>query len=129
MAYTFTEKTGEVGASLFGGLANDANHQAMTGVTASGPQMKDATASPVISPATVATNATTTLTVPNNAATVTIITATNTINISESDNTVATNYVTLPVGTPLTLDVARCANLYLKANTGSATVSFFFGVV
>jgi hypothetical protein len=131
-AYTFTQKveiTEPQAESNFGSLVNDANHNAMTGVLGAGPQTVDISGTPVVSPATVSNSAVTTLTIPNNASQVTFIATTNTINISEADATVASKYFTIPTGVAITLDVSRCANLYLKANTGSATLSFWFNVV
>lgn len=130
--YTFTKKVAPVEPgqlSNFGGITVDANRVAMTGATASGPQTSDATGTPLTSPLTVSNSAVTTVNVPLNAYKVTLITATNTLNISEADSTVASKYFTLPVGTVLEIETAQCSVLYLKANTGSATVSFFFSVV
>lgn len=130
--YTFTKKTPptEPGQeNWFSNLAVDAAHVALTGVTGAGPQTADGTATPLTSPLTVSNTAVTTLIVPDNAAQVTLIAATNTINISEADSSVASKYFTIPVNTPVTLDVARTHELYLEANTGAATVSFWFNVI
>jgi hypothetical protein len=132
MSYTFATKNTPVDPneeSNMGSLQTDANHNAMTGVVGSGPQMTDATGTPQKSPLTVATNAVTTLVVPVNAAKVTFQAATNTVNVSESDATVATKYFTLSTASAVTIDVARCSTLYLEANSGSSTLSFFFTVV
>ena len=130
MAYTFLTKVAptEPGEEdNFGGLTVDGNHQAMS--YGAGPQMSDATASPQTSPLTVSNSSATTLLVPTNAVKLTIVTLTNTLNISESVSAVSSKYFTLPVGTVLSIDVSRCSTLYLEANTGSATVSFFFTIV
>ena len=130
--YTFTQKTApsEPGQeSNFGGLAVDANHIGMTGALGAGPQTADATGTPLTSPLTVSNSAVTTLLVPANAVQLNLIAATNTVNISEADATVASKYFTIPDGAQITIDISRCSTLYLKANTGSATVSFWFNVV
>lgn len=130
--YTFLQKSqpSEPGQlSNFGGLVNDANHNALTGVTGNGIQTQDITGTPQTSPLTVSNSVVTTLLIPLNATQLTLIATTNSINISEADATVATKYFTLPTATLLTVPVARTSTLYLKANTGASTVSFFFEVV
>ena len=125
--YTFSEKVESVDPnpeSNFGGLVNDANHNAMTGVTGAGPQTTDISGSPVTSPATVSTG--TTLTVPLNAAQVTLI---SNVGINISELAALTDYFTLPASTLLTIDVTRCSKLYLSSTAGNATVSFYFNVV
>lgn len=131
MAYTFTTKGTPSGSqtSYFGNLTIDAAHVGMTGVVGAGPQTQDASGTPVVSPATVSNTAVTTLNIPQNAAQLYVIAATNTVNISEADATVATNYFTIPTGAMIEIDVTRCAVLYLKANTGASTLSFYFNVV
>lgn len=132
MAYTFTQKTpatepGE--ENNFGGIATDGNRVAMTGAIGAGPQTVDATASPQSSPLSVATNSVTTLKVPANAVQVNFLASSNSVNISEADNTVASKYFTVPTGVQTTVDVARCASLFMEANTGTSTLSFWFNVV
>lgn len=130
--YTFSTKTppAEPGQeSNFSNLSVDAAHVALTGVTGAGPQTADATGTPQTSPLTVSNTAVTTLLIPVNAAQVNFIAATNTVNISEADSTVAAKYVTIPDGVQVTMDVTRCSTLYLMANTGAATVSFWFNVI
>lgn len=132
MAYTFATKTPPVEPGQednFGGLVVDANHMAMTGATGAGPQTADATGTPNTSPLTVANNAITTLLIPLNAVRVNFVAATNTVNVSEADPTVATKYFTIPTGVQIAVDVARCSTLYLEANTGSSTLSFWFDVI
>lgn len=132
MSYTFTQKSGPVAglpASNFGSLANDANRNAMAGVLGGGPSTSDATGTPQTSPISVSSSAVTTLVIPLNAAQVNIFTTTNTINVSEADSSVASKYFTIPTGVQVTIDTARCGVLYLKANTGAATVSFWFNTV
>ncbi len=127
MAFTFVQKTPpSVGASNFGGLVNDGNHNAMSGAIGSGIQTTDATASPVASPATVTTG--TTITVPLNATSVTIYSSA-ALRISETSTTMSTSYFAIPATTVMTIDVARMASFYLKQDSGSCTVQFFFAVV
>jgi hypothetical protein len=130
--YTFTTKTqptepGQL--SNFGGIVNDANRIGMTGATGAGMQCVDISGTPVVSPATVSNSAPTTLTIPLNAVQVTFLATTNTVNISESSATVADHYMTIPTGTQVSVDCARQKVMYLQANTGAATLSFFFKVV
>jgi len=128
--YTFVQKAPAVEPgqeSLFGNMVNDGSHNAM--LIGAGPQTVDISASPIVSPATISNTGVTTLTVPLNAAQVSFLATSNSVNISESDDTVATNYFTIPTGTQVTVDVTRVSKLYLKANAGSATLSFYFNVV
>lgn len=130
--YTFTQKVAptEPGQeSLFGNLRNDASRNALTGVVANGPQTVDISASPIVSPATVSNSAVTTLTIPLNAVQVNFLAITNTINVSEADATVASKYFTIPTGVQITVPVALTKVLYLEANTGSATLSFWFDII
>lgn len=130
--YTFSQKAAAVepgSESLFGGLRNDGNHNAMTGALGNGPQTVDISGTPIVSPATISNSAVTTLTIPLNAVAVNFLATTNTVNISESDNTVAGHYFTIPTGTQITVDVGLTSVLYLKANTGASTLSFWFSVV
>lgn len=130
--YTFTQKIAPVEPgqeNLFGNLRNDASRNALSGAVANGPQTVDISASPIVSPATVSNSAVTTLTIPLNAVRVNFLATTNTVNISESDNTVAGHYFTIPTGVQVSVDVALTSVLYLKANTGSSTLSFYFDIV
>lgn len=130
--YTFVQKTEltEPGAeSNFGGLVNDANHNALTGYSGNGPQTVDISASPVTSPATVSNSSVTTLTTPLNAMDLNLLCTTNTVNISEADATVQSKYFTVPTGTQITIPVARVKALYLEANSGNSTVSFWYSIV
>lgn len=130
--YTFTQKKApsEPGQlDNLGGAVNDANHNAMTGVLGAGPQTVDASGTPLVSPITVSSSAVTTLNVPLNAAELVLFATTNTVNISESNSSVTSNYFTIPTGVQVVVDVGRTAVLYLEANTGSATVSFYFNVL
>jgi len=130
--FTFTPKTPPVEPGQLdnlGGAVNDANHNALTGVLGSGPQTVDISATPIVSPATISNVAVTTLTIPLNAAQVTFLATTNTVNVSESTAAVTSNYFTIPVGTQVTVDVSRVSKLYLEANTGASTLSFFFNII
>lgn len=129
--YTFTQKSqpslpGQL--SNFGNLRNDASRNALT-VTANGPQTVDISGSPVTSPATVSNSAVTTLTIPLNAIRVNFLATTNTVNVSESIAAVTSNYFTIPTGVQVAVDVALTSVLYLKANTGASTLSFWFDIV
>jgi hypothetical protein len=113
----------------FGNLSVDASHNPLAGVTGSGIQTVDISATPVVSPATVSNTVTTTLSIPLNAAQVTLLAATNGVNVSESDPNVATSYAAIPVGIPVTLDCTRLAKLFLKGNTAASTLSFWFTII
>jgi hypothetical protein len=108
----------------FGGLVNDGNRNAMTGVVGSTFQTQDATGTPVTSPATV--NTTQTLVVPQNAVSVLIASVTNAVQVSEDSTQSA--FFTLPAGNPQWFDCARQQNIYLKTG-GSTVVSFMFKLV
>ena len=128
--FTFTQKaqpTEPQQLSNFGSLSVDGSHNPIP--FGSGIQTVDISGSPIVSPATVSNASATTLTTPLNAGFINIITATNTLNISEADATVATKYITIPVGVIVQLPVTRVNTLYLKANTGAATVSFWYTVI
>lgn len=130
--YTFTMKAApaEPGQeNLFGNLRNDGSRNAMSGALGNGPQTVDISASPIVSPATVSNSAVTTLTIPLNAVRVNFLATTNTVNISESDKDVAGHYFTIPTGVQVSVDVGLTSLLYLKANTGSSTLSFYFDTV
>jgi hypothetical protein len=125
MGYTF--KTYQTPNNL-GPLAMDANKQAIQ--IAAGIQTQDAAGTPVVSPLAVPSGAPTTLSIPKAAVNLCVLPLTNSINISESDPTVATNYLTAPVGAITKIPCVRMATIYLKANTGPATgTSFWFEMV
>lgn len=124
MAYTAPTMKSKNSPNNFGGLRNDGNKIALTGLVGNYIQTIDATGTPQNSPLTV--NTTATLVIPQAAALVTICSTTNPVQISE-DSTM-TAYFTLPAGVPFTFDVANQQNLYLK--TGSSTVvSFVFNMI
>lgn len=128
--YTFTQKTPPAEPSQesnFSGQPVDANHMALN--YGSGPQTADISGTPVTSPATVSNSAVTTLTTPLNAVQLNLVATTNTVNVSEADSTVASKYFTIPTGVVVTVDVSRTSVLYLKANTGAASVSFWYNVI
>ena|SRR5882757_5331672 len=118
---TVTLKT-KADPSNFGGLVNDGNRNAMQ--FGNWPQTSDATASPVTSPVTVTTG--TILTIPNNAAQI-VISSSAALRISELSD--VSTYFVLPANTLLTIDIARLGLLYLKQDSGSCTVQFYFSVV
>lgn len=129
--YTFSQKPqpAEPGQlSNFGNLRNDASRNALT-VTANGPQTVDISGTPIVSPATVSNSAVTILTIPLNAIRVNFLPTTNTVNVSEADATVATKYFTIPTGVTTSVDIALTSVLYLKANTGASTLSFWFDTI
>ena len=129
--YTFTQKAAPVEPgqeSLFGNLRNDGSRNAMSTV-GNGPQTVDISGSPVSSPATVSNIAVTTLTIPLNAIRVNFLATTNTVNVSESVAAVTSKYFTIPTGVQVSVDVALTSVLYLEANTGAATLSFWFDTV
>ena len=131
-AYTFAQRTSPTypgQLNNLGGLVTDGNHVGMTGYTGAGIQTVDISSTPVVSPATISNSGVTTLTIPYNAVAVNFLAVTNTVNISESTAAVTSNYFTLPTGTLVSIDVARMSVLYLKANTGAATLSFYFVVI
>lgn len=124
MAYTPPSMKVKSSPNNFGGLRNDGNKVALTGLVGNYLQTIDATGTPQTSPLTV--NTTATLVIPQAAALVTICSTTNPVQISE-DSTM-TAYFTLPAGVPFTFDVANQQNMYLK--TGSSTVvSFVFNMI
>jgi hypothetical protein len=124
MSYTPSGLKAHSTPSNFGGLVNDGNRNALTGVLGSYLQTQDATATPVTSPATV--NTTATLVVPQGAAQLTIVSTTNAVQVSE-DSTQG-EYFTLPAGVIWTFDVARQQNVYLKT-VSSTVVNFYFNMV
>jgi hypothetical protein len=132
-AYTFVQKTQPSEPSQlsnFSTLVKDGSHVAMTGVTGNGIQTVDVSATPLSSPIAFSNVAVTTLTSPLNASNFTIIPLTSALNISEFDPTVTTNYFTVPIGVPLTLDIGRQSLIYIKAASAVATgSSFFYNIV
>lgn len=114
-----TQKT----STNFGGTPTDANRVALI-TLGSWPQTSDATGTPVNSPATVTTG--TTLTVPERAVQV-VISSSAALRISELSD-VSTYFVLQANGT-ITLDVTRLGLLYLKQDSGSCAVQFYFSIV
>jgi hypothetical protein len=110
--------------SNFGGVVNDGNRNALTGVLGSWIQTSDGTGTPVTSPVTVTTG--TTLTIPPNAAQI-VISSSAALRISELSD--VSTYFVLPANVSLTIDVARLSLLYLKQDSGSCTVQFFMVMV
>lgn len=124
MAYTASGIKPKSPINNFAGLKNDANRVAMTGALGNLIQTIDATATPVVSPVTIAI--TQTLTVPQGAVSVTIVSVTNAVQISEDSTQSA--FFTLPAAIPFTIDVANQQFLYLKVGS-STVVSFMFKIV
>ncbi len=123
--YTFATKTPPTsGSSNFGNLPVDGSHNTMTGYMGSGIQTQDSTASPVTSPATVTTG--TTLTVPINASAIVLYTSA-ALRVSELSTT--TGYFVVPAANSIEIDVARMGSIYLKQDSGSCTVQFYFIVI
>lgn len=124
MAYTITPRKTKSAVNNFAGVKTDGNRVAMMGATGNIINTRDATGTPVTSPATV--NTTQTLVVPQGAVSITVCSVTNPVQISE-DSTMAA-FFTVPAATVFTFDCADMANVYLK--TGSSTVvSFMFKIV
>jgi len=124
-SYTFATKTfSTAGSSNFGGLTNDANRNAMTGAVGAGIQTQDNTGTPITSPATVTTG--TTLVVPLNAISLVLYTSA-ALRVSEVSS--YASYFVVPTANSISIDVSRMANVYLKQDSGSCTVQFFFVVV
>jgi hypothetical protein len=119
---TYTAKTTGSPQSNFMNMRNDGQHQPM--LVANGIQTQDATASPVTSPIAQSSSTATTLVVPNSAIRFHIVPLTNSINVSETSS--VTTYLTAPTGVITTVECANMANIYLKANTGTATGSTFW---
>lgn len=114
-----TQKT----STNFGGTVTDGNRVAMNGF-GNWPQTSDATGTPVVSPVTVTTG--TTLTVPERAIQITISSSA-ALRISELSD--YSTYFVLPANGTITIDVARLGLLYLKQDSGSCTVQFYFNIV
>lgn len=136
-AYTFGKKaipTEPGQQSNFGNVQRDGSKQPMFGYTGNGIQTQDFTGTPVTSPQTVASNSVTTINTPLNAAAVTIICKTQSVFVSEALANAAltswtTNYVEIPVGTPVTLGLANQGPLYLLASTATSVVSFYYDII
>lgn len=124
--YTFTTKTPPVEPNQednFGGAVVDANRNALVNVGA-GIQTSDITGTPLNSPITVTTG--TTVNVPLNAVSVTLQSSA-ALRISESSTT--TGYFVLPTAATISMDIARMASFFLKQDSGSCTVQFYFKVI
>lgn len=125
--YTFTQKIEQVEPGQednFGGVCVDANHISMS--YAAGMQTTDISTVPIVSPVAVTTGAVTTLTNPLNAVQITLATNQD-LRLSEL-STMATYYI-IPGGTTITVDIARVATLYVKADSSNANVKFYYAVV
>lgn len=120
MAYT--PPTYRIGGNLFGGQVDDGNRNAMGYGNII--QTEDATASPNVSPLTIATTAT--IKLPSNAVQITIVSTTNPVQVSEDSTQTA--FFSLPAGVIWTFDCARLTNIYLKV-ASSTVVNFYFTIV
>jgi hypothetical protein len=122
MAYTPSARKSKSSPNNFGGMKVDANRVAMQ--YGSVMQTRDATGTPVTSPATV--NTTTTLVVPQNAVSLTVTPVTNPVQVSE-DSTQSTYYA-VPAGASQKFEVSDQQDVYLKT-ASSTVVSFFFELI
>ena len=113
-----------------GGQVMDANRVAVQGL-GSGFITTDISGTPITSPATVSTSATTTLTVPVNAIRVfitnTMTTSTDLLYVSELSS--MGTYDIINAGQTREYDLGRMGNIYLKAAGASVTASFAFQLV
>ena len=112
----------------FGAPPNNSNRAAIQ--YSNWMQTQDATLpTNLVSPLAVTNTATTTVNIPQNATTMTLTAATIALRVSEvapTSNSL-TQWTTLPVGVPTTINVARQALIYLQADAaGTSTASFFF---
>lgn len=122
MAYTPPTFKAKSTPDNFGGLPTDANRIGMG--FANYTQTQDATASPVVSPATVTT--TQTLTVPQGAVICNIESTTNAVQVSEDSSYTAT--FSVPAGQVYPYPCARQQFIYLKVGS-STVVNFQFVMV
>jgi len=129
--YTFNQKSQGSLPSLFNTLSVDGAHQVITGIVGNGFQTSDATATPITSPVSVATTAQV-INIPQSAAEINILPKTQSVYISESNTATSgwtTNYIEIPVGQQVTLDVAKTSKIYLLGGSGTSVVSFWFNIV
>lgn len=126
-AYTFVQKsspTSATGDDNFGGAVVDSNHQPLIGMGA-GIQTSDITTVPVTSPIPAVTTGTTLL-IPLNAIEITIISS-SALRVSETSGT--TGYFVIPAATAFTFGTARMGSIFLKQDSTSCVVSFYFAVI
>jgi len=118
--------------SHFGNLAVDGAHETITGIVGNGFQTSDATATPVTSPVSVSATTAQVINIPDSAAEINILPKTQSVYISESNTATSgwtTNYIEMPAGQQVILDVAKTSKIYLLGGTGTSVVSFWFNVV
>lgn len=122
-AVSKAEAAGSV--NWFGSAPNNSNRAEVA--YANWIQTQDATAGTnLVSPLTLSATTVTTIAIPQNATTITLIGAAP-FSFSEQPGTSSlTQSVAVPANTPITLQVARQANLYVLAPTGTPALSFFF---
>lgn len=111
----------------FGGIRNDSNRIAFTGVLGNNMQTQDATTSPVTSPlSNVDAVAGQILTVPQGAVKITVL-STVACQIGE-DSSLAFGF-SLPANTVFTFDVSNQQYVYLLPSNGTNTINFYFTIV
>lgn len=133
--YTFQVRTTPVDPAQednFANMQRDASRSPLN--VSNGIQTQDVTGTAVTSPVTLATNAVTTINIPVNAITMTITSKSFSTLFSEaianaSLSSWSANYAEVPVGTSVTIGVAKQSVIYLLGGTGAAITSFFFGIV
>lgn len=118
-------------ANQFGSFPNDPNHKPIE-IAQNYFLTEDATATPVTSPATVASNADTVLKVPE-AATALVISSSAAVRINDASPASAPYFVipantvmTIPCESPTNEPLTNSGTFYLRGDAGSATVQFMF---
>lgn len=122
-----TQGAGEGEQNNLGGQVMDANRIAVQGL-GSGFVTKDATGTPVTSPAT-ATGTPTTLNIPTNAIRVIVSNTDATNNLYVSEVSGVGNYVILPKGVVQSFDIGRQGVMYVQSSSTSTAYSFAFQIV
>jgi hypothetical protein len=128
MAYTYggnkTKSNYPTSPSNFSNLQNDGQRTPLP--YGNFMQSKDATASPVLSPATSVSGSGAVLTVPQNAAQFTISSS---VTCQVGEDSTYTYGITIPANTPWTFDVANQQYIYLKPSSGTNTIQFYFNCI
>lgn len=124
MAYTPSARKSKSPVNNFAGQAVDGNRIAMNYGNVM--QSQDATATPVVSPATNVSGSGIALVVPSNAVQFTVQ---STVAIQVGEDSSFAQGFTVPANIPWTFDCAQQANIYLKPSNGTNTTNFFFNVV
>lgn len=111
----------------FGSFPNDANHNAIVGMSANRMQSKDATGSPVYSPTSNISDSTgQVLTVPANAVYFTINSS---VSCLVGEDSTFTYGFEIPASTVTTFDVFRQQYIYLLPTNSTNTVWFYFSTI